>query len=183
VTSRDLVTDACSTLNLLATGRAAEIIRAVGFRLLVVDRAAEEAKYLVGPRDAEGNCPQIPVDLSSLTNQGLLRIIPARDISPDSLVEIAARLTDVDALGVALARQLSHPLMSDDGKVRRVFGELCPSAELHSSLQIIRRATTLLQYSEVAVRELLRTMRHAGHFEPPRLDPEREWFKRYLIDD
>jgi hypothetical protein len=183
VISHDVVIDACSTLNLLATGHAVDIVRAVGFKLLIPDGAAEEVRYLVGPRDAEGSCPEIPADLSPLSDQGMLRIIPSRELSTDALIEIAAQLTDVDALGVVLARQLGRPLMSDDGKVRRVFREFFPGGELHSTLQIVRRATTLLRYSDSAVREILRTMRHAGNFEPPRLDPEREWFKRYLIDD
>lgn len=180
---RDIVTDACSMLNLLATGRSVEIIRAVGIRLLIVDRAADEVRYLVGPCDSQGNCPEIPVDLSLLLHPNLLRILAAREISADNLVDVAARLTDVDAFGVALARQLGHPLMSDDAKIRRVFGELCPNIELLSTLQIVRRAITLLRYPEPAIRDVLRGMRHAANFEPPRRDPERDWFKSYLDDD
>ncbi len=177
---RDVVTDACSMLNLLATGRSVEIIRAVGFRLLIVDLAAGEVRCLVGSPDGEGNCPEIPVDLTPLMESGVLRVIAADEISADNLVDAAARLADVDALGVALARQLGHALLSDDGKVRRVFGELCPASELHSSLQVVRRATKLLSYPDRIIRELLRAMRHAANFDPPRLDPERDWFRRYL---
>jgi hypothetical protein len=175
-----VVTDACSLLNLIGTGQCAEIANAVAFRLLVVDRAAEEAQYLVGPPDGDGNPSRRPIDLNALIESNVLRLVAAGEVEAAHLVEAAARLTDVDALGVALAKQLGLPLLSDDGKVRKVFAALCPEQELYSSLQVIKRATKALHYKEPAIRELLQAMRYAANFEPPRLDPERDWFRSYL---
>jgi hypothetical protein len=177
-----VVTDACSLLNLIGTGQCAEIANAVAFRLLVVDRTAEEARYLVGRLDGDGNPSRKPIDLNPLIESSVLQLVAAKEVEAAHLVEAAARLTDVDALGVALAKQIGRPLLSDDGKVRKVFAALCPEQELYSSLQIIKRATKTLHYKEPAIRQILRAMRYAANFEPPRLDPDRDWFRHYLND-
>jgi hypothetical protein len=177
-----VVTDACSLLNLIGTGQCAEIANAVAFRLLVADRVAEEVQYLVGPLDSHGKASRSRIDLNTLIESKVLQLVAAKEVEVAHLVEAAARLTDVDALGVALAKQLGRPLLSDDGKVRKVFAALCPEQELYSSLQVIKRATRALHYKDPQIRKLLRTMRTAANFEPPRLDPERDWFRRYLND-
>jgi hypothetical protein len=169
-------------LNLAATRRCAEIVAALHLRLLIADRAAEEVRYLCGPSDAEGNPAQIPVDLKPLIAAELVRIVPSAGLDTAALAEAGARLTDVDALAVAMCRTLGIGLVSDDKKVRGAFAALCAGQALHSSLQLIRRATKILRYKEPVIRELLRSMRVAGNFEPPRLDPERDWFRSYLAD-
>jgi hypothetical protein len=179
---QDVVADACSVLNLAATRRCGEIITALHVRLLIADRAADEVRYLCGPPDAEGNPAQIPVDLRPLITADRLRIVPSDGLDTASLAEAGARLTDVDALAVALGRTLGIGLVSDDKKVRGAFAAICAGQTLHSSLQLIRRATKILRYKEPVIRELLRSMRVAGNFEPPRLDPERDWFRSYLAD-
>ena len=167
-------------LDLAATGRCGEIVAALRLRLLIADRAADEVRYLCGSPDAEGNPAQIPVDLEPLIAADRLRIVPSSRLDMASLAEAGARLTDVDALAVALGRTLGIGLVSDDKKVRGAFAALCAGQALHSSLQLIRRATKMLRYKEPEIRDLLRSMRAGGNFEPPRLDPERDWFRHYL---
>ena len=53
-TTREFVIDACCTLNLLATRRELEIVRALGLRLLDIPQVSREAMTIWTSPDADG---------------------------------------------------------------------------------------------------------------------------------
>ena len=182
---KPIVIDACSALNLLATERAVNILQAMDWMLLVLPEVKQEAQYHQGPPDEEGRPTRIAVEWSALERAARAAeksSDSAGDVFLDEFIKTAAQLTDVDAAAAALAGALKLPLLSDDGKVRRVFGQLYPALELHSTLGLIRQASLRLGFDEKTLRDVLRTLRAKARFAPPKRDPERDWYVSYLMD-
>lgn len=174
--SGDAVVDACSLLNLLATRREQDLIRALGVVLFVAPKVRAEAVYLDGPADEHGEPTREVVDLAPLEAAGLLRALELGADAADAFIAAATELTDNDAASVALAATRRIPLVTDDGKERRVCRQLFPHVEVVSTLSLVREATERLALDADTMRNLLRDLRLRGSFEPPRSDPNRDWF-------
>lgn len=172
----DAIIDACSLLNLLATRREAELVLALRIRLIVAPAVRSEAVYLDGPPSESGDPTRELADLSPLEAAGLLRVMQLADEAADAFVSAAAELADNDAASVALAATLRVQLITDDGKERRVCQRLFPHVEIVSTLALVRQATEGLGLDRDTMRVLLRDLRLRGSFEPPRKDPNKDWF-------
>ncbi|HYO53267.1 hypothetical protein [Archangium sp.] len=183
--TKQVVIDACSAINLLATGRALDFLHALDWTLLVLPEVRQEARRLRGPLDEEGQPTWVPADWSPLEQAGLFTL-PSSAFQGEAFVEAlvgaAAHLTDVDAAAVALAGTLGLPLLSDDGKVRRVFRTLYPALELHATLGLIRQASNHLGLEPGSVKDVLRALRWKARFAPPKSDPDREWYLSHQPD-
>jgi hypothetical protein len=180
---RIVVSDACSALNLLATDRAVEVLQALDWTLLLAPEVKQEAQFLRGPPDEDGQPTRLVCDWETLERAG--RVAPPEPVDlgvafEDAFISAAVFLTDVDAKAVALAGAKELPLLSDDGKVRKIFRQLYPALELQATLNMLRQAAPLLGLKEGAVRELLRTLRARARFAPPRNDPDRHWYEEHL---
>lgn len=172
----DAVIDACSLLNLFATRREEDLVRALQICLVVTPGVRLEAVYLEGPPSEAGDPTKELVDIAPLEAIGLLRVVELGDEAADAFVAAAAELADNDAASVALAATLRIPLVTDDRKERRVCSRLFPNVEIVSTLTLVRQATESLGLDRTAMKVLLRELRTRGNFEPPRPDPNREWF-------
>ncbi|WP_041450444.1 hypothetical protein [Anaeromyxobacter dehalogenans] len=172
----DAIIDACSLLNLFATRREQDLIRALQVRLVVAPGVRVEAVYLDGPPNETGEPTRELIDISPLEANGLLRVVEIGDDAADAFVAAAAELTDNDAATVALAATLRVPLVTDDGKERRVCNRLFPHVEVVSTLSLVRQATEALALDRETIRALLRDLRSRGSFEPPRTDANNGWF-------
>jgi predicted nucleic acid-binding protein len=178
---RPLVIDACCTLNLLATRRELEIARACDLQLIISDRAHAEALFLHTPPDEEGIRTKEPASTKRLRTARRLEV---RRLDTDALLEAfiqcAARLRDEDASCVALAGGLGVPLMTDDGKERRVARELFPKIDLVSTLEVLHDAVHRLALSRDAQSRLAADLRWRGNFAPPKKDPLSSWYAELL---
>jgi hypothetical protein len=176
---RSLVIDACCTLNLLATRREVELTRTCKLDLIVSDRTHREALFLQAPPDEDGVRARMPASTERLRAAGLLQI-RALD-SPlllGAFVKCAARLRDEDASCVALAGVLGLPLMTDDGKERRVALELFPELELVSTLAVLHEAVR--GWPDEELLPMAADLRWGGNFAPPRRDPLSSWYADLL---
>jgi predicted nucleic acid-binding protein len=178
---RSLVIDACCTLNLLATRLELEIVRAGELELTISDRAHSEALFLHTAPDGEGVRTKEPASTERLRAAGHLQIRALdTDLLLDAFVACAAKLRDEDASCVALAGVLGLPLMTDDGKERRVARELFPEIELVSTLAVLHEAVRLLALPDEAVLRMAADLRWGGNFAPPRRDPLSSWYADLL---
>ena len=175
-----LVIDACSAINLLATGREVELLRAVDFRGIITPEARAEVVFLAGPLGDDGAKTKILIDMTPLDHAGLIETLPLDGSCIDEFIRCAVRLRDVDAGCLALAASLGLPLLTDDGKARRVFKELYPDGRTLSTLQLVRQAAATLSLDEDTISRLLHNMHERGNFSPPRSDPESDWYRSYI---
>jgi len=179
--TRSLVIDACCTLNMLATRLEVEIVKSCDLRLLLSERAHGEALFLHSPPDEDGLRTKHPASTERLRDAGYLEI-RALDTAAlqDAFVECAAQLRDEDASCVALAGVLGLPLMTDDGKERRVAKDIFPKIEVISTLAVLHDAAEALAPSEDDLLHMATNLRWRGNFAPPRRDPLSTWYAELL---
>ncbi|HEU4728647.1 MAG TPA: hypothetical protein VFT22_12175 [Kofleriaceae bacterium] len=179
--ARALVIDACCTLNVLATRLEVEIVKSCDLSLLISEHAHGEALFLHSPPDQDGLRTKHAASTERLRDAGYLEI-RALDTTAlqDAFVECAAQLRDEDASCVALAGVLGLPLMTDDGKERRVAKGIFPGIELISTLDVLRTAAEALALSEDALLRMATDLRWRGNFAPPRRDPLSRWYAELL---
>jgi len=176
-----LVIDACCTLNVLATQIEIDIVRACDLGLIISDRAHGETLYLHSPPDDDGVRLKRLVSTEHLRAAGHLEI---RQLDTpalvDAFVECAEQLRDADASCVALAGVLNLPLMTDDGKEKRVARAIFPRIELVSTLSVLHDTARLLNLQEDDLLRLAANLRWGGNFAPPRKDPHSSWYADLL---
>lgn len=173
--STPVVIDACSSLNLFATGRPVDIAKAANLQLLVLPEVQEEAKHLFGEPDDEGVRSEEPIDWRVLLASGVAKSQTLPDEALPDLIELATQLTDVDAKCVALAKHLKLDLLSDDGKVRKVFAAL-GGGGLRSTVSTLREAAAAIPLDKANVRLIFSRIRVRARFEPSRKDPDHSWY-------
>ncbi len=175
------VADACCTLNLLATGREQEILEALGMTIIVPERVRAEIRFLWTAPDENNVRHRVPVDIESLLTSGLFEIMQlANDQYVDAFVEAAALITDSDASCIALAGVSGSPLISDDGKERRIARSLFPNIRLISTLELLNNASTALSWDQNTLVEVATSLRWRGNFAAPRKDPLAQWYTNLL---
>jgi hypothetical protein len=178
---RDVVVDACCTLNLIATRREVEIVGALGIRLLDTPKTAGEPMFLWSPPDQDGERTREPVTTVMLREAGHLT---TRALDTDALVDAfvaaAALIKDTDASCIAVAGTLGLPLVTDDRKERRIATDLFPSIELVSTLDLLHDASGALGWEESELARVAIALRWGGNFAPPRQDPRAAWYAALL---
>jgi predicted nucleic acid-binding protein len=180
VASKVVAADACVLLNLLATGRAGDLLRALDTSLIATPMAAAEVKYLAGTPDEEGRPTRQTVDLAELTAHGLLEVRGVPQAALDLYVRCAAELHDADASGIALAVSFGVALATDDGLARGVAAREAANLELVGTLALVRKGSEAIGVDQEGLVKLARNLRTRGNFLPPRQDPDREWYQRLL---
>jgi predicted nucleic acid-binding protein len=178
---RQVVIDACCTLNLLATRRELEIVGGLELHLLDTPQVRGEVLTLWTPPDAEGQRTKETTSTKPLRDAGHLETRPLDvDALVDAFVAAAARIKDADASCIALAGVLELPLMTDDRKERRIARDLFPAIELVSTLDVLAEAEERLGWSSVDLATVARDLRWRGNFAPPRQDPRGAWYESLL---
>lgn len=179
--SRELVIDACCTVNLLATRQEVTIVRALGVHLLDTPYTSREPTAVWTPPDREGRRVREPASTSALRAHGLL---VTRSLDTEALLDAFAlagqRLKTADASNVALAGVLGLPLATDDGKQRHAASELFPAIELVSTLDLLYDASRALGWDDDELAAVAADLRWRGNFGPPARDPRRAWYVALL---
>jgi predicted nucleic acid-binding protein len=175
-----MAADACVLLNLLATGRAGDLLRALDTSLIATPLAAAEVKYLAGAPDEEGRPTRQTVDLVELTAGGLLEVKAVPQTALELYVRCAAELHEADASGIALAVGVGVALATDDGLARKVAAREATDLELVGTLALVRKGSAALGIDREGLANLARNLRTRGNFLPPRHDPDREWYQGIL---
>lgn len=179
--ARDIVIDACCTLNLLATRRDVEIVRALDLRLLDTPMTSVEPLFLWSPPNEDGERARHPITTNDLREAGRMMTRPLdAEALVDAFVAAATRIKDADASCIALAGVLGVPLLSDDCKERRIATEMFPSIELVSTLDVLHDASRSLAWSDQELAQVAAALRWGGNFAPPRNDPRADWYAALL---
>ena len=135
-----ILLDASCLLNLYATGHLRDIAYALPGQFLVADFVAEREALFVWRRSAiDGEDVKEPVDLTSLTEEGLIQLMRLDKPEEEAtFVALAAELDDGEAVTGALAFHRRCVVATDGRKARRVLGQRHPPVELVSTLEILK---------------------------------------------
>ena len=176
ITDRSAVLDTCVLINLLATGRAAEIVRVIAPARMVCSAVSQESLYL-RPLEAGGR-PE-PVDLQTLINARVFTSCQIEGVEEEDLyVAYAIELDDGEAMSLAIAQSRNLVLATDERKARRLARENAPQLTVISTSEIIRAWAEGTERRDViaAVRSILARAR----FRPPDSDPLAIWWTAML---
>jgi hypothetical protein len=179
--SRQVVADACATLNLLATRQEVALLLALNWSLLEPLQAQGQARYLSSPPNEDGHREREAVSLQALQEARLLETVELTSAAEvDAFVEAAARIDDADAACIALAGVRNLPLFTDNKKERRIAHELFPAIELISTLGFLHDAALALGWGDRELRAAAFSLRWRGNFAAPRGDPRAQWYSELL---
>jgi hypothetical protein len=122
-----VVLDACVLLNLHASGRVDEILRAIPFRCLVASSVRHEALWYFAPASHDSQLlERHDILLDPLVEAGTIEVADLTADEQVSFVKLAQYLGDGDAASGALAVGRSGLVATDDVKAIQLFGRLTP---------------------------------------------------------
>ena len=176
--SECLVLDASCLLNLYATGRLGEIVLAFGRQVEVTDYVLEREAIYTWQADSTGAHEQaVPVDLTLLVEEGLIRVVRLENPEEqETFVALAALVDDGEAATAALALHRGCAVATDDRKARRVFGEFMPDVPLVSTLDLMKQWIDESQVPRDELQAAMDAMRDSASYVPGSRDPLFEWW-------
>lgn len=120
-----LVWDACTLINLAATGRAEDVLRSMGCPCYVVQKVREDEVISLRPMPDEN--PLVKrhlLDLSPLLVNDALQDVALTDEEQEMFVDLAVDLDDGEAMTLAVACHRSLWMVTDERKVIRLAAQL-----------------------------------------------------------
>lgn len=116
-----LIWDACTLINLAATGRAEEVLRSMKCPCFVIQKVREDEVITLRPMPGEN--PLVKrhlLDLSPLLVNDALLDVTLTDEEQEMFVDLAVRLDDGEAMTLAVACHRGLTMVTDERKVLRL---------------------------------------------------------------
>lgn len=169
------ILDACVLINLLATGRAEEILSSSDHSFAICTVVRNESIYL---RAADPSAPPEEVKLDGLVESGCLKVLRLSGNPEDALyIDYAAQLDDGEAMSLALAQSRGFLIATDDRKARRLFTEeVQDSRRLLSTAGILRSWSEKIGLERAELKKILLDVSRRGRFFPQAGDPNLVWW-------
>jgi len=170
--------DACSLLNLYATGHFERILRESDFRFAVVDyvmrtEALHVLKGGAGPDAGE----RVGVDLQPAVDAGLLAVVEVTGTAEaETFLDLAIHLDDGEARTLAISSNRGWAVATDDRKARRIAAIAAPEVPLWGTLELVKRWAERTGLSSTEIRDILLNIRERGNFVPGKQDTLLPWW-------
>ena len=179
----NLILDACSVINLFATQRMEEILRALPIACTVARHVAEREVLWVGRgRRDDPESDKERVTLGTLIEAGTVGLVDLEtDAEADTFVELAARLEDGEAYSGAIAAHRGLTVVTDDEPARKVFTSRTPAIATIRTSDVLYRWSLEPDVKSEDIRRALRLIRERARFEPCGADPHRPWWTTLLV--
>ncbi len=178
--SPTLILDACTVINLAATGHLPEILYAVASPIVVCHTVARETLYLRRGGPGDDAAERDLIDVTRWVAQGCLSIIDAE--TNDELatfVDLAVSLDDGEAMTIALAVHRTLVVVTDDRKATRIAAALVP---VESSLARVKIWCERDSLDPETTRAVLSTISERARYIPHNQHPLRSWWDSALND-
>ena len=174
---RPLLLDACSLINLVASGlQLTHVATAIDREFIVTTIAADESLFVAGRSDDH---TAEPVSVEALAASGKLTVT---SLTPDELarfVALAKSVDDGEASTLAVAVERGIEFATDDRRAIRIAGEL--GVTVMTTPQLMRSWAERSGATAADLRFALASVERRGNFRPRRDDPEREWWAASVV--
>lgn len=175
---RTLILDACTLINLAATGKVQDILAVVALPMVICDTVAGEALYLRRGGQGIDASDRDSIDLGVWTATGRLQIISAEtDEELETFVDLAVALNDGEAMTIALAAHRALVVVTDDRKAMRLASAYVP---VTSSLALVKTWIEVDTIDAQAARAVLGNIRERARYIPHSQHPLRTWWEAIL---
>ena len=176
ITDRSAILDTCVLINLLATGRVAEIVGVIAASRMVCPAVSEESLYL-RPLEAQGQPEH--VNLQPLITAGVFTPCQIEGGAEEDLyVTYALDLDDGEAMSLAIAQSRNLVLATDERKARRIARENVPQLCIISTAEIIRAWAEGKERRDVIA--VVRSILERARYRPSDSDPLALWWNKML---
>ncbi len=170
----DNVIDACSLINLCATGELEAWLRVLGGQWHVPRAVHSESLYL-RIEQADGTVVREAISLESAIKSKALEICePIGKEETELYLEIAVSLDDGEAMALAIAKARQWMLATDDRKAISLANKL--NVGVITTPQLVKNWSELTGTSMDAVREVLMRIQDRARFFPNDRSPLRDWW-------
>jgi hypothetical protein len=164
-------------INILASGRAQEILTGSEYKFGICTVVSKESIYL---RAADPNAPPDAVELDPFVKSKHLTVYGLTGDKEQTLyVDYATDLDDGEAMTLALAFSRGFTVATDDRKARRIFLEdTVDTTRLLSTPQILKRWSSRARLTGEELKKMLLDVSRRGRFSPHSGDPEFIWWSK-----
>jgi len=174
-----VIQDACVLINLLASGRFADIANGCGFRFAISSGAAQEALFLRNPDSDERE----KINLQQIVDRGILEIFTLESEAEKlRYIEIARDLDDGEAESIAIAESRRLALATDDKKARRIIQRRGINIELWSTCALLRHWQNKCLISDADLGRALASISSRAKYRPKFGHPDFEWWTKLLSE-
>jgi hypothetical protein len=174
------ILDACVLINLLATGRAQDIMSESGYQFGICSVVKNESIYL---RSTDSIAPPEEVKLDAYLESDRLTVYElSGDAEKELYVDYAVELDDGEAMSLALAYSRGFSMASDDRKARRLFTEeIADLKRLLSTSQIVKEWSEKAGLNPAELKHILMEVSRRGRFFPNSGDTYFAWWSKAMV--
>jgi predicted nucleic acid-binding protein len=177
-----ILLDACSLINLYATGRLSEMLSTVPARFVVSDIVLRESLYVRRGGIGDDADEREPIELQPILDVRLLEVVVSDDDDESmTFIDLTALIDEGEAMSIALAMHRGWFVMTDDRKARRLLLER--EIACFSSLELVRHWSIAVRPAPLEVQVILRAIEQRARWVPWRTHPLAEWWKQSIDSD
>lgn len=173
-----LIQDTSVLLNLYASQKAPEIVRASGMVVAVCPEVLAEALFI---RDFDSGSP-VPIDISPLTRSGVLEVqaVAGEAELADQIFFASQTDSDADGAVLSLAKNRGAHLATDDRISSRLFRGFSDDAHLWSTPRLLHQWSNHSSAADAEVRSALLRITRCCRYVPPERDKYHEWWAQMI---
>lgn len=176
-----VVLDACVLLNLYASGRVDEILRAVPFRYVVASSVRHEALWYFAPASHGSELlDRHDILLDPLLEAGTIELGDLTLDEQASFVKLAQHLGDGEAESAALAIGRSGLVATDDVKAIQLFGRLTPRLNTIETGDLLQCWEEHSGADPLTVAAVLQAIQRGARFSPRRDARSSTWWQQRI---
>src|SRR5690242_17816092 len=172
--TEEVILDACSLINLFASGRVQEILTDLPVRFIVAAYVSErEALYTLADPTTDVH---ERIDLAPLVSEGLIRIVDlVTDDEISTFVDLTAagtttkaKLEDGEAATCALAQHHGFTVATDERKVLNRIRQTTSIQRVRTTSELVKWWSEVSRVPEDEVRQVVRNIEARARFAPNR---------------
>lgn len=168
------IIDACCFINLYATRDVRGFLSALKFSWHVSTLTLSEAIF-VRASNSQGNETKEAVDAQPYIDEGLISLVDlASDDEVEMFVRLAAELDDGEAMALAIAKQRSWMLATDDRKAKRFAINL--GVAVITTPELVRRWVEADHIPAARTKVLVGNIESGARFSASEDSPDYDWW-------
>jgi predicted nucleic acid-binding protein len=174
--------DACSLVNLYASGDIGRLLTDLPFQFAITEMVRDEAQFVFRGGSGPDRRDRDSVELIPLLDAGLIRVTEeATEEELVTFIGLASELDDGEAMTGAIAIHRAFTVATDDKKATRVLTER--HVQCTSTLSLINQWGTQFSIPDSRLREMMTLIRERARYVPHGGHPLRAWWESLFAGD
>ena len=176
---RVTVIDSCCLINLYASQRLGEIVKASIDQAMIPNEVLEESLYVRQPcEETPEEMIPVRVDIGPLIAGGVLQVTaPSGTAELESFIRLAGIIDDGEAACLAIASNRDATLATDDRRAIRVASDL--GVPISTTPNLIAEWMNRTSPKRHLVTDVIRCIEQYGRFRPHPNSPDRGWWEEH----